>query len=665
MGQGARQGAPAAGAPVAAWGTPSGFALFLRAAAALLVLWLPLAALLQIDALLFFLTWRDLADQLAWMAMLLALLAAVLALAGATGSRLLARLGGSSVAAARLGWSVALAPTLLLVLLQLALDAKLWLAPLAPWVPGGAAGFRTLWVLALAVPFLLALWRLGVRRLQAAVLDTLDALRWPAVALMLWAAASTALSPPHFLGERTQAPAPDRPRPQAGAPDVFLFTIDSLAATEAGLCNAAPGLMPHLQALARVSTCVPRFYASGNVTAPTTTTIETGALPWSHWVSTFSTRLPDGMRQQALGQQMQRAGYTTHFVSAALGASPRRRNTHAGYDSVVEASTTSLARQFDNLFGLLPDWSSAPSILLLPRNLLAWVDVRSHGERNPYPPENVYAEAQAVLARVDPARPVFLWMHTWPPHAPYLPPPPFKHRLLAGETLARWQDIDDDGGPFPPERQPVVDNYQLRYRESVMAADAALGAFLEQLRQQGRLDRALVVVSADHGESFGHGFMGHGGDGVHQALVHIPLLVKLPGQRTAQTLDMAAGQADLGPTLLAVAGGRPLPHAEGRSILPALQGQAMAPAPVFTMSMASESRFSPIRGGNYAVIDGDLKLVCQDMAARCVLHDVAADPGERQDLAAARPADFKRLRALMVARLQQAEAQRQRLIGGR
>ena len=288
-------------------------------------------------------------------------------------------------------------------------------------------------------------------------------------------------------------------------------------------------------------------------------------------------------------------------------------------------------------------------------------DTHRHGERNPYDSQRTYDRVWQLLeqaAGASPHRPLFLWAHTLPPHSPYLPPPSTRHKLLPPGELERWQDHLPDNIEYKPSLQPLVDKHRLRYRESMMAADQALGDFLDRLERSGRLGRALVIVSSDHGESFERGYLGHAGPPLHDVLLRIPFVVKLPGQTSGRTVEMPVSQADLAPTVLDLVGAPALPAAEGRSLRALLEGAPLEARPVFAMTMERQSRFQPLREGHYAVIDGAQKLVWDLPRNRSELYDLQADPRERLDLSAQQPDTVERLRALLRARLDEAEALR-------
>ncbi|MFY9550584.1 MAG: sulfatase, partial [Thermoanaerobaculia bacterium] len=99
--------------------------------------------------------------------------------------------------------------------------------------------------------------------------------------------------------------------------------------------------------------------------------------------------------------------------------------------------------------------------------------------------------------------PFFAFLHLFEPHSPYEPPEPYRSR------------------------------YPLLYDGEIARADEIVGGFLQDLKDRGLYDRALIVFLSDHGE----GLNDHGEDehGVllYREAIHVPLIVKLPGSRRA------------------------------------------------------------------------------------------------------------------------------------
>src|SRR5262249_8074040 len=107
--------------------------------------------------------------------------------------------------------------------------------------------------------------------------------------------------------------------------------------------------------------------------------------------------------------------------------------------------------------------------------------------------EHVLAPAADWISR--PGSPWFAWIHLYDPHEPYTPPPPYAERYASDP-----------------------------YTGEVAYTDFALGTFLDRLHAAGALDRTLVIVTADHGESLGeHGERTHGLF-AYDATIRVPLI---------------------------------------------------------------------------------------------------------------------------------------------
>ena len=111
------------------------------------------------------------------------------------------------------------------------------------------------------------------------------------------------------------------------------------------------------------------------------------------------------------------------------------------------------------------------------------------------------------------------------------------------------------------------------YDAALLDLDDRLDRFLGELRVRGLYERALIVVTAGHGESLGErGVVGHGGLFLEQLLV--PLIVKCPQDWNLRpaTITESAELVDLMPTLFALCGIPAAKDLDGRSLLPVLRG---------------------------------------------------------------------------------------------
>ncbi len=197
------------------------------------------------------------------------------------------------------------------------------------------------------------------------------------------------------------------------------------------------------------------------------------------------------------------------------------------------------------------------------------------------------------------------------------------------------------------------------YDAGLRRTDADIGWLIDRLRESGLLDETVVVVTSDHGESFGeHGYLQHGAR-VDEPVLRVPLIVRLPPghpSRTApRTVDQQVRTVDIAPTLLDALG-RAVPEGlDGISLLPAIAGGALPAMPAYAESGrdfvgASPDVYLPgIRGKRRAIRHEGWKLVYipKPGGAQYQLFDLANDPGEARDVAATHPERVALLRAVL------------------
>ena len=194
-----------------------------------------------------------------------------------------------------------------------------------------------------------------------------------------------------------------------------------------------------------------------------------------------------------------------------------------------------------------------------------------------------------------------------------------------------------------------------RYHGLVSLVDAHHGRVLDELQRQGRFDDALIIYTSDHGEMLNQ--FGIWGKGVqYHGAIHVPLIIKLPGQRTPCRHAQPVSQVDLLPTILD-ARGLPIPaHLPGRSLLPACRGgdlpaqdamtgwEASREAPANDPAISLETRLADAAAwhrGPVAPEHASVRSVLAPDGWRASfasdghreLFDLNNDPGERRNLA--------------------------------
>jgi choline-sulfatase len=291
-------------------------------------------------------------------------------------------------------------------------------------------------------------------------------------------------------------PRTTRPPEFPGAP-VILFSIDTLRADHLSAYGYSKVQTPNIDALQRDSILFENTYSQCPLTLSSHLSMLTGLLPAEHGVRTNLGYHFDGNAHPTLARILRTHGYAT---GAAVSTYVLRGAT--GINDSMDF--------FDDSVGGDVEWTQDMSLLQRPggetaRRALAWVEsVKS--------------------------RPFFLFLHIYEPHLPYEPPEPFRSRY--GET----------------------------YDGEVAASDGVVGEFLGQLKRDGIYDRAIVLLVSDHGEGLGdHGEQEHG-ILLYREVLHVPLLLKLPGSRDAGTrLGEPVGLTDIVPTITSLlkVGGEP------------------------------------------------------------------------------------------------------------
>ena len=221
------------------------------------------------------------------------------------------------------------------------------------------------------------------------------------------------------------------------------------------------------------------------------------------------------------------------------------------------------------------------------------------------------AAVESALDALKP--PFFLWVHYYDPHMPYVPPLPVAKRF--------------PGNPYDGE---------------IAFMDEAVGRLVDELSRRGLMEGAVTIVAGDHGES-----LGERGEPAHDVFLYeatqrVPLIVRGPGVAKG-TVPSRVGLIDVMPTVLDLAGLKPEPGLDGRSLVPLLRSPASSKGPerefrIETWFPAFHYGWPPVRG----LVAGDWKLID---VARPELYDLRSDPGEKTNLASARPEIVARLRS--------------------
>jgi arylsulfatase A-like enzyme len=297
----------------------------------------------------------------------------------------------------------------------------------------------------------------------------------------------------------------------AGLPNVLLIIFDTVRASSMGLYGSLRPTTPVLEQLARESTVFDAAFPTAPWSLPSHASLLTGLWPTQAKgdyfrpidgnVKTLAERMRD--RGYATGGFAANTGYVGHETGLQRGflhfedypvngqqlmLSPTLTRTKSGLnivDAVLKRQKWYLRAAFEEpglrVAVTSPDPLSAGEIA---RRFLSWRDGLDHG-------------------------PYFAMLNFMDAHDPDKGPTEFRTRFDRGK-----EKLD-------------------QYEGAIAYMDSVVGTIVDSLKRRGELDRTILIVTSDHGDAFGeHGVQGHGKP-MFLPVVHVPLLVRMPGRAPA------------------------------------------------------------------------------------------------------------------------------------
>jgi len=409
-------------------------------------------------------------------------------------------------------------------------------------------------------------------------------------------------------------------------PNVLLISIDTLR--QASLRAFEPGAqaLPALDRFARSARSFPEARSTASWTLPATASLMTGLQPDRHGATDPRLRI----RRDAapLAEHLRRAGFETvgftegGFLDAHFGFG-------RGFERYDQRASTTRGRSVR-----APRGGQPPGEL---------------GSR-------IFDRGAAYLRQRGPDDgPFFLFLQTYAVHEYFRAHDRVARDLPSGTSL---RDPEHYEACLVGERRCEASDWEtLRalYAAEVRRVDAAFGRLLRILEEQGLRENTLVVLVSDHGEGLEPTRSHHGGR-LHEDQLRVPLLVAGPGVVPGATPG-AVSLVDVMPTLLELAGLERPSGLDGLSFAAALRGgTAPDPRPLYAVEHAfwwedgrrhetESARSEPLA---LAVMDGDRWYIRGRGGEE--LYDMAADPGQRRDLAAQATVVLEPLRRLAAAR---------------
>jgi len=374
------------------------------------------------------------------------------------------------------------------------------------------------------------------------------------------------------------APVKTAPKVAAEKPSIpadlnlVLITIDTLRSDLGYAGNPRP-LSPHLDKLAKTSVVYERAYSLASYTGKSVGPLligKYGSETHRNWGHSNTFSKEDTF----LAERLQKAGI--HTMSAhALRYFGKGTGLERGFDTVdlTAAGGEGSIKEMEN---------------------------SATGEKLGDAAIKLLANPEATKGRF------FLWVHFLDCHADYLP--------------------HADGPSFGTSQRDLYDG-------EIAFTDKHVGRILDAIAAAPWGSKTAVIVTSDHGEAFSEHKMVRHGVELWEELVHVPLLIHVPGVPPAR-LTAPRSAIDLAPTMMELLGA-PKPSGadndffSGVSLLPDLSlvsGASPEPRDVFIDMPAG-----PYNDAKRALIHGNLKVITAG-GAHMEIYDLAKDAEERHDL---------------------------------
>src|SRR5688572_2076862 len=161
-----------------------------------------------------------------------------------------------------------------------------------------------------------------------------------------------------------------------------------------------------------------------------------------------------------------------------------------------------------------------------------------------------------------------------------------------------------------PESRAFLDAMQvgkqeeIRARAAMMASvDEGVGMLLETLEQTGKLDKTCIVFLGDNGFFFGEHGLGAERRFAYEEGIRTAFFVRYPKLLKAGTkIERMITALDIAPTMIHLAGGKPGPHIQGKSLVPLMKDPARKWRESFLIEYFNESAWPWIVGMSYKAV---------------------------------------------------------------
>lgn len=253
----------------------------------------------------------------------------------------------------------------------------------------------------------------------------------------------------------------------------------------------------------------------------------------------------------------------------------------------------------------------------------------------------------------------FLFLHGYDAHGQNTPAAGFDYRFVDKDYDKKFTGSEQEQEALREEgldkgqltlRDADVRFWRAIYDEKINRADERFKHFLEEYDKLGLTGKTLFVLTSDHGtEFYEHRRFDHGFT-LYDEQLHVPLIIKLPGQTTGKIITDRVSSIDVMPTILDLmdvqVSEKAKKQLQGNSLVPAMKGEPV------TRDVFSETDYRLFTFKRSIITQDGWKLIYTLETKGRELYDLNADPGETKNRADAEPKRADELERKLFAHFQ-------------
>ncbi|MEW4565581.1 sulfatase [Bremerella sp. JC770] len=347
-------------------------------------------------------------------------------------------------------------------------------------------------------------------------------------------------------------------------PNILFVLCDDLRPDAVGCLGSEHVKTPRIDQIAKEGILFNNSFCTTSLCSPSRASILTGLYAHAHGVTNNFTEFPTEMA--TFPKRLQDAGYETAYIGK-YHMGEDNDEPRPGFDWFV--THKGQGKYFDTEFNINGQGSKVVKgyyTHVVTDMAIDWLE-KDHGDK-----------------------PWCLMLGQKAPHSFYFPEPKYEHAFDDVEVKypATAFDLDDNPewmkkrlytwhgiyGPlfdwrkdFPddsPEGVKAFENMVHAYWGTILSIDDSMGRLYDWLEKSGQLDNTVIVFMGDNGLLEGeHGMVDK--RTAHEMSIRVPLIVRYPELGKGKTLDQQVLTVDMAPTLIELAGAKPIDKIHGQS----------------------------------------------------------------------------------------------------